>query len=182
MVIDHSFAYNRHIFNWNPIEMISAVGKHIGRLTRKAYEVHGFAYAEILTQWNSIVGNELAEICTPVSIRWPRGFSNKTAGRRKLGGTLVISAAGPCAIELQHETPRIIERVNTFYGYGAITALKVIQGHHAQPKDPPRQKVGKLSPEGEAELSHELNCVEDERLRNALQKLGRGALRRKKAL
>ncbi|MGI9481396.1 MAG: DUF721 domain-containing protein [Hyphomicrobiales bacterium] len=161
--------------------MIKAVGKHINRLTKKAYETHGFAYAEILTQWKSIVGAELAEICTPVSIRWPRGFSEKTTGRQKLGGTLIISTAGPCAIELQHESPRIIERINTFYGYGAITALKIIQGHHIQPPSSQIPKSGKLSPERETQLSQELEGVDDERLKEALQKLGRGALRRNSA-
>jgi hypothetical protein len=156
--------------------MITAVGKHVGQLTRKIYQAHGFAYAEILTHWETIIGPELAQMCKPQSIRWPRGMEKQTIERRKLGGTLVIVAAGPCAIELQHDTPRIIERLNTHYGYGAITALKIVQGHFELPEPAIPKTAPKLTREREEELQTRISEIEDKNLKIALTKLGRGAM------
>jgi len=159
--------------------MISAVGKHVGRLTRKIYQSHGFAYAEILTQWATIVGPEMAQVCKPKTIRWPRGMESKKNERHKLGGTLVIMAVGPCALELQHDTPRIIERLNTHYGYGAITSIKIVQGHLDFPEPVVPRTPPSLPPEREDQLQTRLDDVEDEDLKRALAKLGRGAMSKK---
>ncbi len=154
--------------------MATAVGKHLHRLTRKAYETHGFAYADILTQWQSIVGDELARVCKPQSIRWPRGLQHQEKGRQKLGGTLTIVAAGASALELQHETPRILEKLNTYYGYGAVTTIKIVQGHVPLPDKENRPKLAPLNVDQKAILNTQLGDIEDEPLRTALKKLGTG--------
>lgn len=156
--------------------MITAIGKHLQRLTQRAYQAHGFAYAEILTHWEAIVGPELARFCRPETIRWPRGQAAKSNERRRLGGTLVVKTDGPMAIEVQHEAPRIIERMNTFYGYEAVTNLKIVQGHVMQPADLGRPALRPLSKDQERDLQTKLDAVEDEELKQALERLGRGAL------
>ncbi|MGI9371046.1 MAG: DUF721 domain-containing protein [Hyphomicrobiales bacterium] len=154
--------------------MATAVGKHLRRLTRKAYESHGFAYAEILTQWTHIVGADLARVCRPQSIRWPKGFQNLEKGRQKLGGTLTILAAGASALELQHETPRILEKLNTYYGYGAITSIKIVQGHIELEDNGKTISSAPLSADKKATLNTQLGDIEDQPLRTALRKLGTG--------
>ena len=47
--------------------------------------------------------------------------------RGRLGATLVVRVEGARATEVEHLGPRIIERVNQFYGYRAIDRLKVTQ-------------------------------------------------------
>jgi hypothetical protein len=80
-------------------------------------------------------------------------------------------------VELQHATPTIIERVNTYYGYQAITDVKIVQGPLPQRVRPVRRPP-KLAPEREAALVREVGVIEDESLRDALARLGRGALAR----
>ena len=41
----------------------------------------------------------------------------RRADERKQGGTLVIRVTPGRGLDLQHETPRIIDRINAFYGY-----------------------------------------------------------------
>lgn len=98
--------------------------RHFRDLTKAAFARHGFAYAELVAQWPAVVGGDLAAHCEPERIRWPRGQGE---GTRKLGGTLVIRAAAGRTLELQHETPRIVERINGFYGYGAIAGLRIVR-------------------------------------------------------
>lgn len=160
--------------------MATAIGKHVGKLTQSVFCAHGFAYAQILTNWEAIIGPELANYCQPERLRWPAGQERIKDERRRLGGTLTVKVEGPAAIELQHETPRVIERVNTFYGYQAVTAIKVIQGtiDRSLQKQPPG-KPPVLPSDQELDLQLRLSTVPDETLRNALSRLGRGAINRK---
>lgn len=160
--------------------MATAIGKHVDRLTRGAFGAHGFAYAQILTHWETIVGPELAEFCQPERLRWPAGQEKIKHQRRRLGGTLTVRVEGPAAIELQHESPHVIERLNTYYGYQAVAAIKIIQGPIDRGANKRALQTLKPLPEAaEAGLQRDLNQVEDAQLREALTRLGRGALSRK---
>lgn len=91
------------------------------RAAKPALGKRGFAAAEILTHWPSIVGPELAAFACPIEIKFPRG--------RNAGATLHLRIASGAAATLLHlKTPTILARVNGFLGYGAVTALQVAQG------------------------------------------------------
>ncbi len=159
--------------------MATHLHKHIRKATRKAFERYGFAYAEILAHWREIVGADIAGFCAPERIRWPRMNAQHAANsRRKLGGTLVIRVTDGRAVELQHETSRIIDRVNTYYGYEAIIGITLVQGPlPAQAAVAVKRPA--LDAEREGELEQAVGQIENESLRHALTRLGRGALAQK---
>ena len=105
-----------------------------------------------MAHWPEIVGDPLARQCEPERIRWPRGTGELA---QKLGGTLVIRAEPGRGLDLQHESHQIIERINQFYGYGAVTAVKIMQGHVASGK-PPKNKDNPLDSETEKALETQL--------------------------
>ena len=70
-------------------------------------------------RWPEVVGERLSGLCEPVKVSY--------ASTHRLGATLVVRAEGARAPEVEHLGPRIIERVNQFYGYRAIDRLKVTQ-------------------------------------------------------
>ena len=86
--------------------MATAIGKHVDKLTRGVYSAHGFAYAQILTHWETIVGAEMAKFCRPTRLRWPKGQERIKDERRRLGGTLTVAlslfafASEPLAVAL----------------------------------------------------------------------------------
>ena len=110
--------------------------KHFAKLTKASFARYGFAYGELMARWPEIVGEALARHCEPERIKWPRG-AGETA--QKLGGTLVIRAAPGRGLDLQYQSHQIIERINQFYGYGAVTAVKIMQGHVSHSKAPEKQ-------------------------------------------
>ena len=140
--------------------------KHFSILTRAVFARYGFAYAEVIARWPEIVGEDLARHCRPDRIRWPKGAGEAAA---KAGGTLIINAAPGRALELQYEVPRIIERVNRFYGHGAIAAVKVMQSQ-GLPVEPARG----AAPCGKPVYVPALTEIEDERLKAALTRMGQG--------
>jgi len=153
--------------------MLERLDRYFDPVAGKALERFGFAYAEMIANWSAIVGDELAAVSTPERVRWPRsGEAHEGRGR---GGTLIIAAEAGSAIELQHDSERIIERINGYYGYEAITGLKIRQTR-VKRHPPPPPRPAKVSPDEAERLHRHLQTVADEPLKAALERLGSGVL------
>jgi len=137
------------------------------KLTRKALGKRGLAEANLLADWATIVGAERAAGCRPEKLSFPRG--------RRSGGTLHLHATPGLAIELQHDAPRLIERINGYFGYAAVESLKFLQipieGPPASPSPPPVADPAEL-----AAMRRRLDDVEDGELRETLDRLGAAVL------
>jgi hypothetical protein len=134
----------------------------------------GFASTEIVTRWGEIVGPEIAAHCEPLKINWPRGLEGEEAPPEP--ATLVLRVEGPAAIEIQHLSAVILERVNRFFGWQAIGRLGLRQAplrRRASP-EPPKPP----DPAEQARIATSLPQIEDEGLRAALARLG-AAVKRK---
>lgn len=147
------------------------LNKPFRELTRAAFARYGFAYADLIAQWPEIAGERVAQWSEPERIRWPR----QSSGERKMGGTLVIRAAPGRGLDLQHETPRILERINAFYGYGAIAQLKIVQAP-LQRRNRPARPVLRLDDATQRSLASRIDPIEDPALKEALRRLGTGVL------
>jgi hypothetical protein len=142
---------------------METLDKHFRKLTETVFKKHGFAQGDVLSHWPQIVGHVLASISVPDRIRWPRGTEDKQ------GGTLHIKAQAGRALDVQYAAAAIIEKVNQFLGFAAISAIKVTQGTlpAAQAEKPTSD------PSTQAVLGR-LSQVEDPELKAALARLGAG--------
>jgi hypothetical protein len=147
---------------------VDRLDKHFRRLTKSVFSRYGFAYADVLTQWSAIVGEELGQVSVPEKIRWPRATGSAGDGAKR-GGTMILRVAEGRALEFQHLVPRIIERINGFYGYEAVTALKILQGAVAPPRRALSQPVQEIA---DPALGKRVESIHDEALRAALLRLG----------
>lgn len=105
---------------------METLDKHFRKLADAAFKRYGFAQQDLLSHWPQIVGEDVARLCTPERIRWPRSHQDAP---EKTGGTLELRVAAGFGLEVQHAVPRLLERINQFLGYQAITAIKVVQSH-----------------------------------------------------
>lgn len=153
------------------IPRMQTLDKDFRALTRAAFARYGFAYADLITQWPAIVGDAIAQWSEPERIKWPRAGADE----RKQGGTLVIRVTPGRGLDLQHETPRIIDRINAFYGYAAIAAVKIRQGALSRKKALSRAVPALGAPAAQA-LESELEAVADPELKGALRRLGQAVL------
>ncbi len=90
----------------------------ITKRVKAASETRGFAQARLLTHWEEVAGKETAKIVQPVKV------SYKTKG---LGATLTLICNGANAPFVEMEKEQIRVRVNSVYGYNAITEIKITQ-------------------------------------------------------
>ncbi|MBR0696809.1 DUF721 domain-containing protein [Bradyrhizobium lablabi] len=131
-----------------------------------AYAKQGFAARELVTRWSEIAGAQIAAHCEPLKMQWPRPVE----GQPQEPATLVLRVEGPMALEIQHSSDVILERVNRFFGWHAVGRLTIRQAPLSRRHRP---KVSRR-PEAKAvaRVSETLSAVEDEDLRAALARLG----------
>jgi hypothetical protein len=131
-------------------------------LTRPVFKEKGLAGSRVLTEWESIVGKNLAAHCLPEKLSFPAG--------KKTGGTLTISAENGFATELQHMQHVILERLATYFGYQAVVRIAIshtfLPVAPTQKAQPPAAKL----PPGSSALADE---VQDADLKAALQSLAK---------
>ena len=131
-----------------------------------AYAKQGFAARELVTRWATIVGPELSAHCEPLKMQWPRPVE----GQPPEPATLVLRVEGPMALEIQHSSDVILERVNRFFGWSAVGRLALRQGPLSR-RDRPRPSPAPNATEVE-QIAQTLTSVEDDALRAALARLG----------
>ena len=131
-----------------------------------AYAKQGFAARELVTRWVQIIGPDLAAHCEPMKIQWPRPVE----GQAQEPATLVLRVEGPMALEIQHASDVILERVNRFFGWSAVGRLALRQGPLSR-RERPRSAKAPDAAQVE-EIAQTLSSVEDDALRAALARLG----------
>src|SRR5882757_10986975 len=90
----------------------------------EAYAKQGFAARELVTRWAEIAGSEISAHCEPLKIQWPRPVE----GQPQEPATLVLRVDGPMALEIQHASEIILQRVNRFFGWSSVGRLALRQG------------------------------------------------------
>jgi hypothetical protein len=131
-----------------------------------AYAKQGFAARELVTRWAEIAGPEISAHSEPLKMQWPRPVE----GQPQEPATLVLRVEGPMALEIQHSSDVILQRVNRFFGWSAVGRLALRQAplSRREAPSPPRPP----DPKAVAEVSETLSAVEDKELRAALARLG----------
>lgn len=149
------------------------LGRVIGRITDPALRRRGFVHTGVVNRWDAIVGAELSRASAPRRISWPT--------RQAEPGVLHVRVESARATEIQHMTPLIVERVNAYFGYRAIGAVRLTQGGtgaapgsaggtRATPAEGDRRGRGQGQPEG---VDDRVARTRDPALREALAALGR---------
>ncbi len=148
------------------------IGAKVLAVARSVFVKRGFQEAHVLAHWPEIVGDGLAEFSAPEKLVFPRGSGDDGGKARRSGATLTIRVDGPIAVEIRHLEPQIIERINSYYGYGAVARLKLVQGPLPQKPRPRFRRIRALRPEERARLKQDLEKIEEPSLREALERLG----------
>jgi hypothetical protein len=137
------------------------IGGALDPIVRK----RGLARAELIAWWPDIVGAAYAGRTAPERIRWSR--DGKAA-------TLVVRCDPSLALQFSYETERVRERLNGYFGYSAVGAVRIVQRRMGEERaEPPAatSSSAAISPALEERLSHF-----DAPLADSLRTLGRRIL------
>jgi hypothetical protein len=147
------------------------LGAMLPKVTRRLAQRRGFAEADLIAHWPSIVGPEIGRRSQPERLRFPNR-------KERLDGTLTLRVDGAWAVELMHMEPQVLERINGFFGYPAVARLKVRQApvHYDEPDPPPVEAP--LDTVTEARLQARVSGVANGDVREKLLRLGQALARR----
>ncbi len=147
------------------------------KVTRKALGKQGFAHAALITDWKDVVGPELSRVSQPERLTFRQG--------ERRNGTLHVRVLGAVATEMQHLAPIVIERVNRYFGFRAVSQLKLrhaarIAAATSKPSAP-RRDAPRPRDEAAQRFAPLLAAVGDDELEEILLRLAQGVLGRDSA-
>ena len=142
-----------------------SISATVEKITRPIFGKRGFGQGTLITNWGNIAGNVLADYTFPEQISFPRN--------QRKNGTLHLRINSPAlALELQHIEDQLLDRVNTHFGYRAVTDIKISQGNLPTKNKQAQPKKRKITLNQKNNLNADLNIINDPDLKKALQALG----------
>ena len=127
---------------------------------KKIIKKKGHIFSETLNGWKYIVGDELFQIC------YPKSFKNSN----KFGvSTLQIMVKRGHEIDLEYSKKKIIDKMNSFFGYAVVEKLKFISFDDTQSKfkkDKVEDKNVTIS-----KYVGRINSIKNEKIRKSLLEL-----------
>ena len=122
----------------------------------------GGVLAQLKTEWDAIVGPDWA------AVTWPAALGRD--------GALKLRVIPAEALQIQHRSPLLLERINMFFGRPVATRLVLVQGPLPLPAAPRPALPRPLSAAEAEALDRRLATVADAELRAALARLGRAVI------
>lgn len=152
---------------------LQSVAKMMMPLAKNLLGKKGFTEIELLSNWQEIVGDDIASYTLPKQIIAAKG--------NKDGGCLRIEVpSGAFALELQLREKIIREKINFYFGYQAISNISIIQNSELSFSDDVQDMQGGqkilVTKEEENYIKDLSDGVENPNLRQKLIELGRSII------
>lgn len=163
--------YQLHISDEPHCQDLESLGSIWGAIMKGVISKDDIIGADIVIHWRDIVGTEMSMYCNPLKTK-----VNRHTGERTLH---VEVPAGGYALEIQHKSSYILDKVNAYVGYRAIHALKVNQNINLRPRQPlepeiiPQPQVSEQDEKYLFELTEE---IKDEKLKKILINIGKNVI------
>ncbi len=147
-------------------EGLNTLTYEIRQITKPILGKRGFAGVDVITYWEDIVGFDLSRGIRPEKLVFEKDS--------RINGTLYVKAAGGAfAMLLEHQKERVIQRVNVFFGYPAVSRIKVRQGALFLKTPSIEATKPSLSPQKLKQLQERLKNIEDPNLKTVLFNIGK---------
>lgn len=152
---------------------LERLNKEYQTIVRPILGKRGFVRVEIIESWSDIVGESLSVGIHPEKLKFEKGA--------RTNGTLYVkSAGGAFALLCEHNKKKILDRINTFFGYPAVANIRILQGKLQLNVVDKTEVSIEISEEERKQIREKAALIEDEQLRETLYQTGIAFLTRKK--
>lgn len=148
------------------------LGEMISGTLDPALRKRGFASRDLIANWQAIAPSPWDRIAMPDKLVWPRRDRPDPDG-----AVLHLRCMDGHGLALAHEGPAIAAAINRYFGYLIVGSVR-LSPMPLVPAKPPEKPAPRLPHEAIAGIKEATGAVEDEPLRAALEKLGRGVMGR----
>tara|TARA_B100000029_G_scaffold464159_1_gene497953 strand:- start:398 stop:931 length:534 start_codon:yes stop_codon:yes gene_type:complete len=144
--------------------------KIINKFNKREYVIH--------SKWEEMVGSFFSKYTDPIKIESIRD-NDQIESQNFSKGILHININRSAALEFQHFHDKIIEKINSYFGYKAISKIILHQVANLEKEQKKVKKVGvekKLKPEKEKIIKKTTMGIKNKKLEKTLFKLGKSIL------
>jgi hypothetical protein len=140
------------------------LGSLIVPLVTPICQKRGFISATIIVDWSLIVGHEFQRFCQPEKLIFPH--------KQRSAGCLYVRTTSSMAPEIAYLEPTILEKINCYFGYQAVSKIIIRQGPILTKERSPA-KSAPLPPVEILEGVRAQVCeIKNDALKESLMKLG----------
>ena len=127
---------------------------------KKIIKKKGHIFSETLNNWKYIVGSEIFQIC------YPKSFKNSN----KFGvSTLNVMVKRGNEVDLEYSKKKIMDKMNSFFGYTVVEKLKFISFDDAQTKF---KKIDKNENDvTNSKYTDKINDIKNDKVKDSLLEL-----------
>src|SRR5580698_4151357 len=109
-----------------------ALANIVDKVARQSVGKDWNLYAALLDHWPEIVGNDYAQVTTPVKMTFPHQPNEP----RQRGGTLCVRLPKGLAMEFTFKAEQIRQRINGYFGYDAVAKITFQPVFGVRPETP----------------------------------------------
>lgn len=156
--------------------VMKSVSKSVPTLLGKVFQRKYIALGRIVTNWEQIVGEDVASRSQPIKINY---FKSKVAGEKATATLEIAASSAQCAV-LVYQKDIILQKLEMFFGDKWVHDIKFL---HVEPKSikPITKRTKNLTETEKSYLSQLLEGVDDPDLKDRLTSLGQSILQEKKS-
>lgn len=149
---------------------MTQAGEGLKGITDRIIGKKSAVLGQVLMNWKNIAGERFSKRTVPLKITYPKSSS--------MGATMHLSVKSADALEITQYTPLLIEKINSFVGYGAVSQIRLVHMSHETTSTLSKRNTSTktLSSEQQARIQDVTSEIQDEKLRRVLQSYGQHIL------
>ena len=140
------------------VQGLRPFSKTVPRGLKGILKKNGYAYSEIISKWDLLVGSDISNYSYPKSIKMTKGNDN---------GILVLAVERGNEINLEYAKKDIINKINSYFGYKLISEIRLNSFNSKERKIKKINILEKFSKNFEKKI----NEVNNKKIRDSLTQL-----------
>tara|TARA_Y100001936_G_C15838583_1_gene540681 strand:+ start:106 stop:621 length:516 start_codon:yes stop_codon:yes gene_type:complete len=155
------------------------IGDTLKKINRNFSSKFGKVEFIIQSKWSEIAGSYFAEYSEPLNIsRSPIDVNDE--GETIYKNILNVSVSSAAALEFQHFKDKILEKINSYFGYKAIIDLRIQQNYIPISMGKVKINDKNLTKNEKLKISNEVQDMSNKDLQESLIDLGKNILKESK--
>ena len=158
----------------NRVFIPQTIGDTVKKINKNYSNKHRKIDFVIHSNWSKIVGSYFKDYCEPTSITRTKDTENDI-GEPIFKNYLNVSVSPAASIEFEHFKGTILEKINSYFGFKAISDLRIQQNYitkHNDIKNYTMKQKYTLSKDDINDLNSEVENLKNSELKKSLVDLG----------
>ena len=137
------------------------IGDTLPKILKTKLKKVNFVEMSVIKNWKEIVGDDIAKNCWPIKIFFSDGNNSN--------GKIAIKVKRGWSLEIEYKNQEIIEKLNQYFGYKAISKINIIQNFEEYTVESKKNKIEKKITK--KKFFKEITNIKQSKLQKALLKL-----------